>query len=152
MTEGDDILWGWTLSINSEHILRLSHLQHQENGVENNESHDEIFKGCWLHHAPQLVLVALPLLTQWKHFHWKLWLFHQFTWKVLLTTLETLVSKIPLCLLQNMPRIYFAVLSDCVDDVLYIFHLITSGMYLSRGLAFIAKSMHDFYKENVREM
>ena len=70
---------------------------------------------------------------------------------MLLTTLETLVSKIPLCLLQNKPRIYFAVLSDCVDDVLYIFHFITSGMYLSRGLAFIAKSMHDFYKENVHE-
>ena len=46
MTEGDDILWGRILSINSEHILKLSHLQHQEDGVENNESHDEIFKGC----------------------------------------------------------------------------------------------------------
>ena len=38
------------------------YLHHEEDGVEDDEKHDEVLEGAGHHHPPQLVLEAVPLL------------------------------------------------------------------------------------------
>ena len=40
----------------------LFYLEHEKDGVEYNEGHDEILKGSRLYNSPQLVFITLPFL------------------------------------------------------------------------------------------
>ena len=40
------------------------YLEHEEDGVEYDEGHDEVLKGGRLHEPPQLILVTIPLLNR----------------------------------------------------------------------------------------
>ena len=42
------------------------YLEHEQDGVENDEGHDEVLEGGRLHEPPQLILVTIPLLNRGK--------------------------------------------------------------------------------------
>ena len=39
------------------------YLEHEEDGVEDNEGHDEVLEGGRLHEPPQLILVTIAFLS-----------------------------------------------------------------------------------------
>ena len=42
------------------------YLEHEQDGVEDDEGHDEVLEGGRLHESPQLILVTIPLLNRKK--------------------------------------------------------------------------------------